>query len=70
MRAPKLWRVSELCERLGFGKTFIREQLEKRRLGFVRIGREIRVPDDEVVKYLERYAEVFPSADDASADLG
>jgi excisionase family DNA binding protein len=45
--------VKEAAERLNLSPATIRAWMSQRRLGFVRLGRSVRVPDAEIERVLE-----------------
>jgi len=48
--------VSEVCERLSCGPTFVRALIAAKKLKAVRLGRSVRVRESDLAEYLTRVA--------------
>lgn len=47
-----LLRVDESADRLGMKVVTIRSWIAKRKIGFVRLGRSIRIPESEIARLI------------------
>lgn len=54
VRADRLLRVDEVCARLGIGRTKVFELIGSCTLPSVTIGASRRVPESELVAYIQR----------------
>jgi excisionase family DNA binding protein len=48
----KHFRVAEVAQKLGVGRSTVYELCERGDLGYVHVGRSIRIPEDELETYL------------------
>ena len=46
--------VAQTAEELGLSQSTIRAWIGQRRIGFVRLGRAVRIPADEIERLVER----------------
>ena len=53
MRSDKPLTVREAAEALNLSQATIRAWLLHRKIGFVRLGRAVRIPDSEIYRILE-----------------
>lgn len=48
----KLLTNSEFCERLGMSNEWGRKKIQRRQISFVRIGRSVRIPEEECDRFI------------------
>ena len=48
----RLLTVPQAADRLNVGERFIRRLIEERRITFVKVGRHVRIPDNELESYV------------------
>ena len=49
-----LFRVEEACIATGLGRTKLYAEIKAKRLGVVHFGKSVRIPADELHRYVER----------------
>lgn len=59
---PKLWTVSELAEYFSVPRSYVYKLTSSRRIGFLKLGKELRFTDQHIRTYLDAIAGTNPTA--------
>lgn len=51
-RAPRMLTVDEAAVRLGTTVRFVRRLIAERRIAFVKLGRHVRIADDDIAEFI------------------
>jgi excisionase family DNA binding protein len=54
MNTARLMTVSQVAERFNTEERFVRRLISERRIGFVKLGRHVRIPVNEVEDFISR----------------
>lgn len=59
---PRLWTVDELADYLSVSKGYIYKLTSAKRIGFLKLGKELRFTDRHISTYLDAIAGTNPAA--------